>query len=54
MDEYTRNKAPAAVENRDKQKTDRNSKYDLAEVIHKIHAASVEQIDDMSDSESHA
>ena len=54
VNEYTRDKAPAAVKDRDKQKTDCNRKDDLAEVVHKVHAAAVKQIDDMTDAEGHA
>ncbi len=54
VNEYTRDKATAAVKDSDQQKTDRDRKDDLAQVIDKIHSASVEQVDDMSDSESYA
>ena len=54
MDEDAGKQTPAAVKDRDQQKADRDGKNDLAQVTHKIHAAAVEQIDDMSDAESHA
>lgn len=54
MNEDAGEKAAAAIKDRDQQETDRDSKNDLAQVIDKIHAASVEQVDDMSDTESYA
>ena len=54
VNEYTRDKAPAVVKDSDKQEADRDRKDDLAQVIDKIHSASVEQVDDMSDAKSHA
>ena len=45
--------ASAAIKDRDQQKTDRNGKDDLAQIADQIHAASVEQVDDMPDTKSH-
>ena len=53
MDEDAGEQAAAAVKDRDQQKTDRDGKNDLAQVIDKIHAAAVEQVDDMPDTKSH-
>lgn len=47
-------KAFAAIKNRDKKEAYRDRKDDLTQVIDKIHAAAVEQVDNMSDAESHA
>ena len=44
----------AAIKNRDQQKANRNGKDDLAQVVDKVHAAAVEQVDDMSDAKSYA
>ena len=54
MGENAGKQAPAAIKNRDKQEPYRNRKDNLTQVIHKIHAAAVDQIDDMSDAERHA
>ena len=43
----------AAIKDCDQQKADRDCKNDLAQVIHKIHTATIEQVDDMSDTEGH-
>ena len=53
MDEDAGEQAAAAVKDRDQQKTDRDGKNDLAQVIDQSHTAAVEQVDDMSDAESH-
>ena len=53
MDEDAGEQAATAVKDRDQQKADRNRKSDLAQVIYKIHAATVEQVDDMPDAEGH-
>ena len=53
MDDDTWDKAPAAIKNRDQQKTDCDGKDDLAQIVYQIHTAAVEQINDMSDTESH-
>lgn len=44
---------PAAIKDRDQQKTDCDCKNDLAQVIDNVHAAAVEQIDNMPDAESY-
>ena len=54
MDEDAGIQAASAVKNRDKQEADRDGKNDLAQVIAKLHAAAVEQVDDMSDAEGDA
>ena len=54
VDENAGKQTPAAIKDRDQQEADRDGKNDLAQVIDKIHAAAVEQVDDMPDAESHA
>ena len=54
MDENAGKQAAAAIKDRDQQKAHRDGKTDLTQVAHKIHAAAVEQVDDMSDAKSHA
>ena len=54
MDEDAGIQAASAVKNRDKQEADRDGKNDLTQVIAKLHAAAVEQVDDMSDAEGDA
>ena len=54
MDEDAGIQAAAAVKNRDQQEADRAGKNDLTQVIDKLHAAAVEQVDDMSDAEGDA
>ena len=49
-----REQTSTAIKDRDQQEADCNRKNDLAQVTHQIHAAAVEQVDDMSDAESHA
>ena len=51
VDEDAREQAAAAIKNRDQQEANRDGKDDLAQVIDKIHAAAVEQVDDMPDAE---
>mgnify|MGYP004679997615 CR=1 FL=1 len=51
MDEDARKQAAAAIKDRDQQEADCDRKDNLAQVTHKIHAAAVEQVDDMSDAE---
>lgn len=46
--------ALAAIKNRDQKEAYRDRKDDLAQVIDKIHAAAVEQVDNMPDAESYA
>lgn len=53
MDKDAREQTAAAIKNRDQQEADRDGKDDLAQVIDKIHAAAVEQVDDMPDAEGH-
>ena len=54
MDEDTGEETSAAVKNRNQQKAHSNRKDDLAQILDQIHTAAVEQIDNMSDAESHA
>ena len=54
MDENTGEQTPATIKNRDQQEADRDGENDLAQVIDNIHATAVEQVDDMSDTESYA
>ena len=54
MEEDAGIQAASAVKNRDQQEADRAGENDLTQVIDKIHAAAIEQVDDMSDTESHA
>ena len=54
MEEDAGIQAASAVKNRDKQEADRAGENDLTQVIDKLHAAAVEQVDDMSDTESYA
>ena len=54
MNDDAGKQASASIRNRDQQEADRNCKGDLVQVIYKIHAAAVEQVDDMPDAESHA
>lgn len=53
MDDDAGYKTSAAVKYRDKQETHCDRKDDLAQVVYKIHAAAVDQVDNMSDAESH-
>ena len=48
MDEDAGKQAAAAIKDRDQQKANCDCKDDLAQVTHKIHAAAVEQVDDMT------
>ena len=54
VNEYARDKTSATIKKRDKQKTDCNCKDDLANVVYKVHTASVEQVNDMSYAEGYA
>ena len=54
MNDDAREKASAAIKNRDQQETDGNRKDDLTQVIYRIHATSVKQINNMTDTECHA
>ena len=54
MDENAGKQAAAAIKDCDQQEADRDRKNDLAQVTHKIHAAAVEQVDDMPNAESYA
>ena len=45
--------ASAEIKDCDQQEADCDGKNDLTQVTHKIHATAVEQVDDMSDAESH-
>ena len=54
MDEDAGEKTAAAIKDCDQQEADRDGKNDLAQVTHKIHAAAVEQVDDMPNAESYA
>ena len=53
MDEDAGEKTAAAIKDCDQQEADRDRKNDLAQVVDQIHAAAVEQVDDMSDAEGH-
>ena len=53
MDEDAGKQASAAIKDCDQQESNRDGKNDLAQVIDKIHAAAVEQVDDMPDTKSH-
>ena len=53
MDEDAGKQAAAAIKDCDQQESNRDGKNDLAQVIDKSHTAAVEQVDDMSDAESH-
>lgn len=48
MDEDAGEQAAAAIKDCDQQESNRDGKNDLAQVTHKIHAAAVEQVDDMT------
>ena len=54
MDEDAGKQAAAAIKDCDQHEAHRDGKNDLAQVIDKIHAAAVEQVDDMPDAERHA
>jgi len=54
MDDDTGKQASATIKKSNKQKTDRDCKNDLANVIYKVHTASVEQVNDMPYTESYA
>ena len=54
MDEDAGKQAATAIKDCDQQKSNRDGKNDLAQVTHKIHAAAVEQVDDMSNAKSYA
>ena len=54
MDEDAGKQAAAAIKDCDQQESNRDGKNDLAQVIDKIHAATVEQVDDMSNAKSYA
>lgn len=54
MDEDAGEQAAAAVKDRDQHEAHRDGKKDLAQVVERIHAAAVDQIDDMPDAESYA
>ena len=53
MDEDAGKQAAAAIKDCDQQESNRDGKNDLAQVIDKIHAAAVEQVDDMPNAESY-
>ena len=54
MDEDAGQQATAAIKNRDQQKAHCGCKDDLAQIADQVHTAAVEQVDDMSNAESHA
>ena len=54
MGDDARPQGTAAPENDDIQKTDEHSKEDLHQIFRNTHAAAVEQIDDMSQTEGDA
>ena len=53
MDEDAGEQAAAAIKDCDQQESNRDGKNDLAQVIDQIHAAAVEQIDNMSNAKSY-
>ena len=53
VDNNTGEQAAAAIKDRDQQETDCDGKNNLAQVIDKLHAAAVEQVDDMPNAESY-
>ena len=54
VNDDARHKAAAAIKACYQQEADCDGKDDLAQVIYKVHAAAVEQVDDMPDAEGHA
>lgn len=54
MDEDAGKQAAAAIKDCDQHEAHRDGKNDLAQVVERIHAAAVDQIDDMPDAESYA
>ena len=54
MDSDAGEQTPTAIKDRDQQEAHRDGKDDLAQVIKQIHAAAVEQVDDMPDAEGYA
>ena len=54
MDKDAGKQAAAAIKDCDQQESNRDGKNDLAQVIDKIHAVAVEQVDDMSNAKSYA
>ena len=54
MDEDAGKQTAAAIKDCDQQESNRDGKNNLAQVIDKIHAAAVEQVDDMSNAKSYA
>ena len=53
MDEDAGEKTAAAIKDCDQQEADRDGKNDLAQVVDQIHAAAVEQVDNMPNAESY-
>ena len=53
VDEDAGQQAAAAIKDCDQQKAHRDGQNDLAQIAHKIHAATVEQVDDMPNAESY-
>lgn len=51
MDGDAGEQTPATIKDRDQQEAHRDGKNDLAQVVEQIHAAAVDQVDDMSDAE---
>ena len=54
MNEDAGKQAATAIKDCDQQETDCDGKNNLAQVIDKLHAAAVEQVDDMSNAKSYA
>ena len=54
MHEDAGNQAAAAIKKHDQQEAHRNGKDDLAQIVYQIHAAAVEQLDDMPNAEGDA
>ena len=54
MDDDAGEQASAKMKDCDQQEADCDGKDDLAQVVEQIHAAAVEQVDDMSNAKSYA
>ena len=54
MDDDAGKQAAGPVKNRDQQEADRDGKDDLTQIADQIHAAAIEQVDNMSDAEGQA
>ena len=54
MNDDAGEQAAAAIKDCDQQESNRDGKDDLAQIAHEIHAAAVEEVDEMPDAEGHA